>query len=126
MQSQLEDSSRKNGLNIKFIQEENALLLLKERNEKEIENKKLIEVIENLEKANDDLFTRVEENYKAMQDYKKSFHYKLKDLNEIIENKEQENINTKVHYEKIVAEMAKEFEEENKKIMDNYEDRIKR
>ncbi len=61
-----------------------------------------------------------------MQDYKKSFHYKLQDLNDIIEKKEQEIVNTKLHYEKILADLTKNFEDENRKLIDNYEDSIKR
>jgi len=82
--------------------------------------------MESLEKANDELFTRVEENYRSMQDYKKSFHYKLKDMNEIIEKKEHEIVNTKLHYEKILNDLSLNFEDENKKLVNNYEEKIKR
>jgi len=118
--------SKKNALNIKYLQEESSLLIQKEKNEKELEMKRLMENIEELEKANDDLFNRVEENYKATQEYKKSFHYKLQDLNDIIQKKDQEITNTKLHYEKILSELTNNFEEENKKIVNSYEENIKR
>jgi len=122
LEFQLEESKKKNSLNSQLMEDEFNLQMKRVVNEKDLEIKNLIYKVEDIERSNTDLMSKLNESLKNNADLKSYYKNMINDLEYEYKIKDKEYIDLKQSFENKMNFYTSNFEEEKLKLIRNYED----
>jgi hypothetical protein len=124
LQTQVEESHKKNQLNLSIIEEENQMKLKKIINDKENELKIVYNKLKEQEEINEGLITDLNEKTNIIQEIKYTYHERFNELDYNISQNEKEFLNMKQFYEEKINYLESHYHEEKGKLIQKYEDNI--
>ena len=126
LEMKLEETIAASNLNIQIIEDEHKLRIKRIFSEKDIEIKTHLFKIDDLERCNHDLKTKVNDDQKTSNDIKNFYNNIIDEIEYKLKMKEKEYLDLKISYDNKINYSSSNFEDEKVKIIKNYEETIEK
>jgi hypothetical protein len=114
----------KHDTTVKFIEDDYNFRLHSALKEKDVEISRLVEKIDQLLEANQKLSIKVDENLMLINDMKQNYLEKVNTLQNALEKKDLEIVQTKQSYEGRLDELSRSFDDEKTRMISSYEESL--